>query len=42
MNDPGVHEPINEAAEDVEHDAYSDEEKVMEEEEAAFLDPRFG
>jgi potassium channel subfamily K len=38
MNDPGHHEPINDAAEDVEHDAYNDE-KQMKEEEQRFLDP---
>lgn len=38
MNDPGHHEPINDAVEDVEHDA-SNDEKEMKEEEERFLDP---
>jgi potassium channel subfamily K, other eukaryote len=40
MNDPGVDEPIQEAAEDLEHDAY-DDEKQMTEEEQRYLDPGY-
>jgi len=39
MNDPGVDEPINDAAEDLEHNPYEHEQKKEEEEEENFLDP---
>ncbi|KAF2197751.1 potassium channel-like protein [Delitschia confertaspora ATCC 74209] len=38
MNDPGAHEPINEAVEDVE-DGPDNEQKKLEEEEKDYLDP---
>jgi hypothetical protein len=41
MNDPGVHEPIHEAAEDVDNNPYEHEEELEIEEEENFLDPRY-
>jgi potassium channel subfamily K len=38
MNDPGLHEPAQEAAQDVEKDEHGIEQ--AEEEEQKFLDPR--
>lgn len=39
MNDPGVEEPIKQAAEDVEKDPYEREEELEQEEEEDFMDP---
>lgn len=41
MNDPGVDEPISNAAQDLEHNPYNSVQKEEEEEEQDFLDPRF-
>lgn len=40
MNDPGVDEPISNAAQDLEQNPYNSAEKEEEEEEQDFLDPR--
>lgn len=40
MNDPGLDEPTQEAAQDVEHNADSKEEEA-EQEEDEYLDPRY-
>jgi hypothetical protein len=40
MNDPGLHEPAQEAAEDVEKNTYEEEKKQAEHEEREFLGPR--
>ena len=40
MNDPGLHEPAQEAAQDVEKNEHPDEQ--AEQEEQDYLDPRYG
>jgi potassium channel subfamily K, other eukaryote len=40
MNDPGLDEPMKEAAEDLERDPYEHDQNQEEEEEQNFLDPR--
>ena len=40
MNDPGLEEPAQQAAEDVEKNTYEDDRKKAEAEEQDFLDPR--
>jgi potassium channel subfamily K len=40
MNDPGVDEPVRDAAEDLDRNPYLHEEKLEEEEEQDYLDPR--
>lgn len=40
MNDPGVDEPISNAAQDLEQNPYNSVEKQEEQEEQDFLDPR--
>lgn len=40
MNDPGLHEPANEAANDIE-DNIRPEDEQAEEEEDEYLDPRY-
>ncbi|KAF2192449.1 hypothetical protein K469DRAFT_716995, partial [Zopfia rhizophila CBS 207.26] len=39
MNDPGLDEPAQEAAQDVERNVYEEDQKQAEEEEQSFLDP---
>jgi hypothetical protein len=39
MNDPGLHEPTSEAAQDVEKNEHKDEQAELEEQE--FLDPTY-
>jgi potassium channel subfamily K len=41
MNDPGLHEPAQEAAKDVENKEKEEDEQA-EEEEDEYLDPRYG
>ena len=41
MNDPGLNEPAQQAAEDVEKSIYDIDQKKAEAEEQDFLDPRF-
>jgi potassium channel subfamily K len=41
MNDPGLHEPAQEAAEDVEKNTYEEERKQAEREEREYLGPRW-
>lgn len=40
MNDPGLHEPAQDAAQDVEKDAHKKDEEQAAKEERTFLDPR--
>lgn len=40
MNDPGLDQPAQQAAQDVERDAYEEDKKQMEWEEQDYLDPR--
>jgi hypothetical protein len=40
MNDPGLHEPAQEAAQDVEKNEHREDEQA-EQEEQEFLDPRY-
>jgi len=41
MNDPGLHEPMNDATKDLEHNPYKEGEEHEEEEEQDFLDPSY-
>jgi potassium channel subfamily K len=41
MNDPGLEEPAQEAAQDVERDTHEMDQENAEAEEQDFLDPRF-
>ena len=41
MNDPGLHEPANDAAQDVNDRKYEEDEQA-EQEEQEYLDPRYG
>lgn len=40
MNDPSLHEPMKEAAQDLERDPYEHDQQQEEEEEHDYLDPR--
>jgi len=41
MNDPGLHESINDAGQDIEHNPYKQEGEQEEDEEQDFLDPSY-
>jgi potassium channel subfamily K, other eukaryote len=41
MNDPGIDKPVEDAAEDLEKNPYEKEQKLEEQEEMDFLDPRY-
>lgn len=40
MNDPGVHEPVSQVADDLEENPYEKEEQLEKEAEEDFLDPK--